>query len=54
MYKKWMTNLTITRTSLMNPVLPIYFLLTRDGHSLVIHVLALFLKTASKVSSFRE
>ena len=38
----------------MNPILPIYFLQIRHGHSFFVHVLILFLKTACEVSSFRE
>lgn len=33
--------LTITEPSQMNPVLPIYFLQSRHGHWLVVHILIL-------------
>lgn len=38
----------------INPFLSIYFLQSRHGHCLFNHVLILFLKTASEVSSFRK
>ena len=44
----------IAGTSYMNPILPIYFLGSRHGHSFVLHFLILYLKTAREVSSFRK
>ena len=38
----------------MNPVLPIYILQSRYGHSFVVHVLILLLKAASEVSFLTE
>ena len=38
----------------MNSILPIYFLQSRQGHMLVVHVLILFLNTARHVSLLRE